>query len=198
MLGQSNSIAQFQTFMRDQPNLALLGGLKDGSLNKDEFRDLSMLQMRNNEQAGEDKAASNGTKPNEYGVNQKEVDGLSGLTQRNQQFQQILEDYRKGDYHPKPVSRDGVDARQLQQIDAIYDSHKAGRSEDHGALESLRGVGDVSYQRGQLQSDGKLDTKDRQQLHGHLDQNSGTISAADAKLIPKPQPANDSSHWPTR
>lgn len=193
MLGQANSIAQFQLFMRDQNNLGLMAGLKDGTLNKDEFRDLAMLQMRNNEGAGQDKAESAGA-PSHMGVNQGEVDGLRNLSQRNQQFQQILEDYRKGDYHPQPLSRDGIDARQLQQIDSIYDSYKAGRSEDHGALESLRGLGDVSYQRGQLEADGKLSAGDKKQLHGQLDQNSQVVAAADNRTLPKPQPAPTFDH----
>lgn len=154
----------FQPFNR---NAQLAGGVKNGSINKDEFRYLNNYQNQS-ERLKQQYLSDGYLSPQER----------MSLGMRQMGYDQTYQNMAHGDYHPRTVATDGMNARQIRQGDRIFNGLKNGSAtfgEGVGLLNQQRGIAGT---RGAMERDGWLNPFERMQLNGMQNRASGDIFSA--------------------
>ncbi|MFN8608676.1 MAG: hypothetical protein U0931_14160 [Vulcanimicrobiota bacterium] len=136
-------VVNIGNFVRDQQvqegnrrNAQLIGGVKSGAYNRDEFNNLNQLRNRIEYLEGEQRSPGK-LKPN----NNEELSRLKA------QYGQLTEAYAEGDYHGRlggPTTGDGfIDSRLERQGNQIYSGLASGQitfGEGMGVLGQERGA----------------------------------------------------------
>lgn len=150
----------------DYKSNSLINGVKNGSLNKQEFNSLNMYNLeteRLREQMSKD------------GLSRKEQ---KTLNRREKQYNKMYEKYSHGDYHPTTNARNDIQQRQLGQSSSIYDGLSNGsitRGEGNHLLGNQKGI---AGQMGRFQQYGGINPWERGTLHNMLNQSGRQINGA--------------------
>jgi len=182
MTGMSNAAAMSQMVRRDHGNMGLIHGAKSGYLNRDEFVNLGNYANETERMRG---------LYNKGGLNPRE---RMLLGRRQKSYDRMYQRYSYGNYHPRTYARDGVQGRQINQLNRIYGGARSGELTGREGLNALREQKGISYQKGVYQRGrfkrrrsifgrrwgyehrGHLNRGERGALHNRLNRSSGNIN----------------------
>jgi hypothetical protein len=178
---------------------ALIKGVKNGDLNKDEFK--SLMDFRNETLRMQAEYQKSGISEEEAAM----------LKSREEEFQRRYDGFVKGDLHPEVIAggltgdgkglRDAeIDRRMQEQADRMYDGMRNGSISYHEAkilmgeqkeASWVRGIFDRGDQSGALGTYGKgtgLDSTEKSILNSMLDRSSRDIWGARNNLVSDSNP----------
>lgn len=158
--------AVHQTKNRQSTNL--MWGVKSGRINRDEFTYLGNYANETERLRG--LYGKNGLNPREKAI----------LASRQRHYDRMYQRYSYGNYHPRVRARDDIQARQLNQLNRIYNGARSGSLTVGEGRYLLNRGKDISYRKGVYQRygnpwTGRLSGYERFKLHGALNRNSRNI-----------------------
>ncbi|MCD4785133.1 MAG: hypothetical protein K8T10_15060 [Candidatus Eremiobacteraeota bacterium] len=184
MTGMANNAAMSQMMNRDYQNMRLTSpgmqrynnnaqnwGAKAGYLNRQEYVSLGNYSNETSRLKGI--YGKGGISPHERGM----------LANRQRTYDKMYQRYSYGNYHPRTLARDGVQQRQINQLNRTYGGVRSGEmtmGEGQRALEQQQGISrtkGVYQRRGGWNNmfGGHLDHRERGALHRRLNSSSRDI-----------------------
>jgi hypothetical protein len=182
MMGGASATGIAQLALTEQRSAVLLQGVQSGQINADEFRELQMLINRQAEAGGKGVELSGEYPDSTIGkafADQATTRAIQeDMGEAQAQFDQLYQEYTHGDYHPSTFPEDGVESRQVQQIDSLYEGLKNGSVTGDEARAVLGTQVWASFFLGKAQSDGQLDESERVDVHERLDTAGAMLNTA--------------------
>lgn len=182
MTGMANAAAMTQMIQRDFQNMQLIQpgvqqynndalnyGAKAGYINRDEYVNLGNYMNETNRLKGI--YEKNGLSPQERET----------LANRQRQYDQMYQRFSYGDFHPRTTARDGIQGRQLNQLNRTYSGLRNGSvtmNEGQNLLQQQQGISRQKgvYQRSGSWGNNRLNFYERNALHNRLDNSSYNIN----------------------
>jgi len=182
MIGMANAAAMSQLMNRDFQNMRMISpgmqrynnnalnwGAKAGYLNRNEYVYLANYMNETNRLRG--LYGKGGLSPHERAI----------LANRQRNYDKIYQRYAYGDYHPRTYARDGIQQRQLNQLNRIYGGVRSGEmtmGEGQRALQQQQGISRTKgvYQRYGWWGNNRLNFRERRALHRRLNTSSRSIN----------------------
>jgi len=158
-------------------NKQLTGGVKGGSINKDEFMRLSTYDQQTREMEG--KYLKDGT---------LSFQERQELEKRNKYNQNLMNLYTRGDFHPEQSApKNGIETRMQNQLSRTYNGLSDGSMTYGEGVNSLNRQGDVATNYGKFKATpnsfwnrihgrGEFSSGERSSIHRQLDRNSRQIN----------------------
>lgn len=189
MIGGANAAGMAQFALTEQRSATLIAGVQSGQINADEFRELQMLVNRQAEEGGNGVEISGEYADDVYGrvfADQAATRAIhEDLHEAQTQFDQLYQEYTYGDYHPSTYPENGVEAREVQQIDSLYEGLKDGSVTTNEARAVLGTQVGASFLLGRAGLDGQVEESERAQVHEQLNRAGGMLSLArNGQLLP--------------
>lgn len=188
MLGGANAAGLAQLAMTQHRSAALIAGVQSGNINADEFRELQMLINRQAQAGGNGVQVSGEFGNDPPGMAQADQAATNAIhedmLEAQAQFDQLYQEYTHGDYHPSTFAENGVESREIQQIDSLYEGLTNGSvTTDEGRAVLNAQVG-ASYQLGRAESDGQVDESERLGVHDALDRAGAMLQVSRTGELP--------------
>lgn len=182
MMGGAGATALAQLALTEQRSAVLIKGVQSGEINADEFRELQMLINRQAESGGKGVDLSGEYADDQYGrifADQAESRAImEDMGEAQVQFDQLYQEYTHGDYHPSTFPEDGVESREVQQIDSLYEGLKNGSVTGDEGRAVLANQVSASFVLGRAGSDGQVDESERVVVHEKLNTAGAMLSTA--------------------
>lgn len=190
MMGGANAASLAQLALTGQRSSVLIAGVQSGQINADEFRELQMMINRQAEAGGQGVQLTGEYADDVRGrvfADQAATRAIQGdMLEAQAQFDQLYQEYTHGDYHPSTFPEGGVESREIQQIDSLYEGMKDGSVTGDEARGVLSTQVTASFSLGRAESDGQVDEPERGFVHEQLNRAAAMLNMARTGELPLP------------
>lgn len=171
-----------QLVLTKQRSSELVAAVQSGQINADEFRELQMMINRQ-AQAGGQGASVSGQFGDDLPGQVQYDQAVSGAVQQDMleaqaQFDQLYQEYLHGDYHPSTYAENGVESREIAQIDSLYEGMQNGSVSGDEARVVLETQVSASFNLGRAQSDGQVSESENAAVHEMVNQAGAQLTMA--------------------
>ncbi|MEW6277107.1 MAG: hypothetical protein AB1758_00690 [Candidatus Eremiobacterota bacterium] len=193
MIGGANAANLMQLSMLDQRSARLIAGVQSGALNADEFRELQMMVNGQSQQTGQGVSVEGDYAPGMLGMVQRDQAEsrahFEDMSQAQARFDELYEEYTHGDYHPTTYPENGVESREMEQIDSLYEGLTNGSVTAEEARVVLSTQRDASFQLGVAEQDGTVTGQESSGVHTRLNDAAAQLDRARrGELLPPKLP----------
>ena len=158
----------FVGYTKNRQSNNLMWGAKSGAINRNEF--LSLGNYANETERLRGLYAKGGLSRRERAI----------LASRQRGYDNMFKRYMGGNYQPRTYAKDGIQARQLNQLNRVYNGARTGQLTMNEGRNLLNNGKNISYDKGVFQRYGnrwnnRLNFFERSNLHQRLNNNSRQI-----------------------